>query len=522
MTQQGQVKKHNVWRFCGWMLGLILVGSTAVEAAPLKYTEDRTPSSLNPVYADDMYSVRITELIFESLIGWDKEQKPAPMLATSWTLSDDKLSITLNLRQNVKWHDGKPFTSKDVDFTIKIMTSKRSQITDRYLAQIIKRVVPKGPHQVTIHFHKPLGKPLRWLQFKIIPEHRFPRGAVTRTNYFSQKPYGTGPFQFVRWVNRKVVLKQFAAHWDAANIRLPGSMLQAISDKNIQVEVLRYGGIDAIVRVRPKDIPIFERDQNLRLYPYSTNDWWYIAYNHKRGSVFADQRIREAFVYALDRDALRTAHLGEGQTISGPFSPNDPLYDFSVQARSEDAAKANSLLDAAGWTRSGEGVRKKGGKPLLVRLLVPKSKDSYKALCLAMQSAWRTVGAQVQLVWLEDAAWRKSVMNNQEFDLALHIWNFDDLSTIYPLFHSKGVSNYINYKNKDVDKLLEQATKTTDPLIYKAIYNKLHKLLHKELPYIFLWSLTNYSALSARVRNVTIHPFNYFHYAKQWRKVGSR
>lgn len=102
--------------------------------------------------------------------------------------------------------------------------------------------------------------------------------------------------------------------------------------------------------------------------------------------------------------------------------------------------------------------------------------------------------------------------------MALHIWNFDDLSTIYPLFHSKGGRNYIRYKNKMVDKLLRQSTKTTDPAIYRTIFKKIHKILHDDVPYLFLWSLTNYSALSSRVNRVVIHPFNYFHYVYQWTK----
>jgi peptide/nickel transport system substrate-binding protein len=484
----------------------------------LKYTEDRTPSSLNPIFADDMYSVRITELIFEPLIGWDKEQKPTPMLATSWEISPDRKIITLNLRQNVKWHDGKPFSSKDVIFTINAMTSSRSQITDRYLAQIIQKVTAVGEHQVKIFFHRPLNKPLRWLQFKIIPAHRFPKGQVLRSDYFGQRPYGTGPFAFERWVSRKVILKRFAQHWRADQISLSGVILQAIADKNIQVEVLRYGGIDAIIRVRPKDIPIFERDQNLRLYPYSTNDWWYIAYNLKSGSIFSDKRVREALVYALDRDSLRAAHLGEGHTISGPFSPNDPLCNFSVMPRTQDLDKANQLLDQAGWKRSGNEIRRKANKPLEIRMLVPKSKESYKALCLGMQSAWRQIGVQLELTWLDDAAWTQAVMTRKDFDLAIHIWNFDDLSTIYPLFHSKGIHNYVSYRNDTIDKLLLQATQTTDPAIYKAIYGRIHQILHDDVPYIFLWSLTNYSSLSARVRNVHIHPFNYFHYAYSWNK----
>ncbi len=503
------------------LLWVLVQGWSAVEAAPLKYTEDRLPSSLNPLFADDMYSVRITELIFEGLVGWDEQQQPAPQLAVSWEIDPKKMWIVFNLREGVTWHDGKPFTAKDVAFTIEAMTSRRSQISDRYLAQIIKKVKVISPHKIKIFFRRPMSAPLRWFHFKIIPLHKFMKGGrkelPRRGAYFSQKPYGTGPFRFVRWRGRKIVLKRYKGHW-RKKIRLSGVSLQVNPDKNIQREVLRYGGFDAIIRVRPKDIPLLERDRNIRLYPYSTNDWWYIGINHKN-RILRDLRVREALLYALDRDSLRMAHLGDGQTISGPFSPNDPLYNFDVEPRSQDLEKAAQLLNEAGWKKHpSKPYRTKRGKILAFKLLISKSRSSYKSLCLALQSEWRQIGVKVDLVWLDDAQWNKTVMREKKFDLALHIWAFDDLSTIYPLFHSRGIRNYISYKNKQVDKLLEQANKTTDPVIYKAIYGKIHKLLHKELPYLFLWSLTNYSAISARVKGVIIHPFNYFHYAYRWYK----
>lgn len=504
--------------------GMVLLCSVCfLGATPLKYTEDRVPSSLNPVFADDMYSVRIAELLFESLIGFDKQQRPTGMLASSWNIAKTKRSIVLNLRPNVKWHDGKAFSSADVAFTIKAMTSRRSQISDRYLAQIIKRVKVMGPNQVQIIFRKPLSKPLKWLHFKIIPKHRFTKRGRTRlprrSDYFNRRPYGTGPFKFVRWMGRKVVMRRFNDHWREKKTTLKGVNLQVNPDKNIQREVLRYGGFDAIIRVRPKDIPLFERDRNVRLYPYSTNDWWYVAYNQKRRSILRDRRVREALALGLDRESLRSAHLGDGQVISGPFSPNDPLYNFEVEPRGQDTDKAMKLLSAAGWKkRPGKAYRYKGGKKLSLRLLVARSRSSYKSLCLAMQGEWRNIGVEVKLVWLGDAKWNQKVFRNKDFDLALHIWNFDDLSTIYPLFHSKGIRNYVSYRNKEVDRLLKNATQTTDPVIYKAIYGKVHKILHKEMPYLFLWSLTNYSALSARVRRVVIHPFNYFHYTHTWKK----
>lgn len=501
---------------------LALIAPFMMGAKPLKYTEDRTPSTLNPLFAQDMYSVRITELLFEGLIGWDKQQQPAPLLAKSWTKAPDNRSITLILREGVKWHDGKPFTAKDVAFTIKAMTSRRSQIADRYLAQIIKKVSILAPTKVKISFKKPLSKPLKWLQFKILPRHRFvKRGRLKlprRTDYFSQKPYGTGPFQFKRWLNRKIILRKFKSHWRANKVRLRGVTLQAIPDKTIQREVLRFGGLDAIIRVRPKDIPLFERDWNVTLYPYSTNDWWYLAVNHKNKTL-KNRAVREAIVYALDRDGLREAHLGAGQTVSGPFSPNDPLYNFNVDPRSQNYSKARKLLKKAGWKkRAGKPYRYKGGKKLKIRLMIAKSRTSYKTLCTALKGELRKVGIDLELIWMEDTKWTAQVIRKKRFDMALHIWNFDDLSTIYPLFYSRGGRNYVSYRNKEVDQLLRSASKTTDPAIYKAIYKKLHRILHKDLPYIFLWSLTSYSAISKRVRRVSIHPFNYFHYAYGWKK----
>ncbi|MCB9638306.1 MAG: hypothetical protein H6727_05265 [Myxococcales bacterium] len=504
---------------CGWGALILFFAVLPASATPLKYTEDRPPSVLNPIFAEDMYSVRATELIFESLIGWDKDQKPAPMLATEWSVAPDKKSITMTLRKGVKWHDGKDFSSDDVEFTIRTMTSRKTQIADRYLAQIIKGVKPMGPLKVMIEFKKPLSRPERWLQFKIIPKHRFKEGVVRRSDYFNQKPYGTGPFRFRSWKLRKILLRRFSSHWRGSSVRLDGVTLQAIPDKNIQREVLRYGGLDTIIRVRPKDIPLFERDQGVGLMPYSTNDWWYLGLNHRNKSIFRDKRVREAFMLALDRGGLRDAHLGDGQIISGPFSPNDPLYNFSVEARSQDIEKASKLLDAAGWKKvAGKPIRMRGRKPLKVEFLLPRSKNSYKELCLAIQGEMRKVGVDIDLVWIDDVAWDRRVFTQKQFDMVLHIWNFDELSTIYPLFHSRGNRNYIGYKNKEVDRLLAQATRTTDPVIYKAIYGKLHKILHKELPYVFLWSLTNYSAMSSRVKKVTIHPFNYFHYAHSWIK----
>jgi peptide/nickel transport system substrate-binding protein len=156
-----------VWRIA-MLSTCVLALFVGMGAGSLKYTEDRTPTTLNPLFADDMYSVRMTELIFDGLLGYDKEQRIAPALAVAWSVAPDKRSIVFTLRKGVKWHDGKPFTSKDVAFTIASMTSRKVHLTDRYLSGIVKRVQVLGPYKVKVFFKRPLAKPALWFTFKII------------------------------------------------------------------------------------------------------------------------------------------------------------------------------------------------------------------------------------------------------------------------------------------------------------------------------------------------------------------
>jgi len=503
-----------VW--CIWVF--FLVGwPSSFAYSKLKYAEDRVPFNLNPIYAEDMYSVRVTELLFERLIGWDKQLQPVPMLATHWKIAKNRKAISLFLRKGVLWHDGKPFHADDVLFTIRAMTHQKSNIQDRYLASIVLKARKQGPHRVKIVFRKPMNKPLRWLQFKIIPKHRFRKKLPHRTHIFSQRPCGTGPFQFVNWYGRTIKLKRFPRHWRKKKTKLKGIKLQVIPDKNVQAQVLRFGGTDVVVRLRPKDVPMFARVRGVNLYPYSTNSWWYLGLNQKRRSVLRDKRVRQALLLALDRDALRLAHLGDGMTITGPFSPNDPLYNFSLAVRNQNLKKARKLLRSAGWTFK-KNVWRKGRKVLKLNFVLPKSKTTYKSLVLAIRSQLQNLGIPVKVTWLGDVAWHRQVFTRRSFDIVLHKWNFDSLSSIYPLFHSRGRLNYISYSNPEVDRLLKLSTITTDPLIYKAIYQKIHKKLYAELPYVYLWSLTNYTAVSAKVKNVLIHPFNYFHFTHGWKK----
>ena len=117
---------------------------------------------------------------------------------------------------------------------------------------------------------------------------------------------------------------------------------------------------------------------------------------------------------------------------------------------------------------------------------------------------------------VDHARYRDQVFTRRKFDLTLNIWSFEEVEDVYPLFHSKGVMNFIGYNNADVDTLLDTARATKDYKKYKEMMKQLHALLAKELPYFFLWSLDIYSGVSKKVKNVYIQPFYYFTSFAEW------
>jgi peptide/nickel transport system substrate-binding protein len=226
--------------------------------------------------------------------------------------------------------------------------------------------------------------------------------------------------------------------------------------------------------------------------------------------------VRRALVHALDRDDIRTTHLGDGTTISGPFAPRSPFYDLSVEPWPHDLDEVARLMKAAGYARK-EGIYHARGRPLELRMVLSNNLDAYQDVCLDIQSRLERAGFDVELVWLDPAAYADRVIGKGRFDLTIDSWTFDQSSNIYPLFHSRGEKNHVGYANPDMDALLDRSLEAKDPEKFLDIYLAVHRLAHEDLPYVFLWSVRSYSAITRELTGIDIHPFRYFTWIEKWR-----
>jgi len=498
----------------------------------LVYGEYGAPTRLVPILANDSISIRLIELIYGSLVYYDPDGEIKGDLAKSWDIAKDLKTVTFYLRDDVRWHPisgesvGEQFTADDVVKTFKVMMhpSTVTSLQSRY--GFISAVKKIDDYTVQFKLRKPVLNVLGRFSFKILPAYllqgvSYLRGDEDLSIY--KHPIGTGPYMFVsqKGPSAEIVLKAYDAYHLGRPL-IDTIIMRPFADQNIITQTLLYGGIDMEIRVPPRDIAEIQGDSRFELNPYSTLSFSFFGYNLKN-PVFAIKEVRQAISYAINRQEMLDSFFeGKGQLISGPFAPGSWAYNLDVKTIVYSEDRANSLLDRAGFTERTKGIRKRGSYELRFEMVVPISKENEttKRVILAFQNYLQKVGIQVDIKWLEWKAWTEAVFIDHEFDIVYADWIFDDSFDISSLFHSReigiGKNNFGAYRNPEVDALLDEANATLDIEKKRTIYRHLHAILAEDVPYTYLWTLTNYAAYNRKVRRVEIHPTRFFTYVREW------
>jgi peptide/nickel transport system substrate-binding protein len=493
------------------LVPFVLAGLDA-DAATLRYAEDQGPGIVHPAYATTMGEARLNELVFEALFTDDRDLATKGQLAETWELAPDGLSLTLRLRDGVKWHDGRPVTADDVVFTIQALGNAESLSPEAGRVGWIAAAEAPDPRTVVLQFAEPETRPEDKLFFKILPQHRFSGTTLDRGDGFRRDPVGSGPYEVVRFNDDASVTLRKATHPEPA--RIDEIVMREVSDKGYQAKMLLYQSLEALVRVLPRDLAVLQANPDVTLYPYQTNSWWYVGFNLKN-APFDDPAVRHALAQMVDVEAL-LAPIGTGEVVSGPYVPSSPYYNHDVAPWAHSASAAATELEAAGWAHDASGWTKDGEK-LAFTLTAHRGQESAQEVVINLQSQLRAAGVPVEVEFLDEAAWRARVWRGQEFEAVLSQWTFDRNEDVREQLHSQGTRNFTGYASEAVDALLDEAQATTDPQARKRTLRSLHKAVHDDAPMLFLWTLDSYSAVRLDVKGVSIHPFYFFTWVRDWR-----
>ena len=497
-------------------LAFAAIGCLTVSSAlggPLRYAEDRAPGIVNPLFATSMAEARVNELLFEGLFVDNQELRSVPRLVKTYSVSEDRMEMSIELRPDVRWHDGEPLKPADVVFTIAAMKDRTTASSEAARVAWIASASETQDGKVQLRFVDPEFAPQDKLHFKILPSHVFTSPSVKRSHHFRTRPIGTGPWVLTSFNDdNSISLEQNSMYHSKSD--LEGVSMREVSDKNYQSKLLVYESLDALVWVLPRDLAALQNDRKVELHPYQTNSWWYVGFN-LRESRFKDPLIREAISLMVDIPSL-LAPVGTGETLTGPYVRSSPYYNHDTPNYTHDPDRAATLLAQAGYTFNGRHWLGSDGKALSLRLATQSNLETAQDVMINLQSQLQNRGIQVEPEFLGVAEWKNRVWSQHDFDVLLSQWTFDRNEDIYDQFHSTGARNFVAYANPAVDKLLDEARLAGDPQQKKAILRKVHQTIRDDNPMIFLWTLDNYSAMSVKVKNVVVHPFYFFTWATDW------
>ena len=493
----------------------------------IQATSADTPN-LNPLINNEATASEFHGLCVPSLAepNYADPTEYQPLLAESWEISPDHKTYRIKLRRGVFWdpftdpetgvkHGPKEVTAADFKFFVDVVKNPdvnceaiRSYYQDLESVEIVNdfefvvrwkveyygsRASTLGMSPLPRHFYHFYDGPFDGKRFN--NDHRRNRMLI-----------GCGPYRFVRWEkDRRVIFRRNPAYFGnalGAGPSLDYLVYEIIKHPNTRFQALLAGSLDQlgltpdqwIQRTGGKEFTSGE----LKKYRYLLPQYTYIGYNLTR-PFFQDKRVRQALTMLIDREKiLRDIYFNLAKITTGPFFPDGPYADPSIQPWPYDPERAKRQLAEAGWRDTdGDGILEKNGVKFVFTML---------------QIATSLAGAGIDMK-IENVEWSVYLqrLNQRRFDASCLGWASPFDPDMYQIWHSSQCdkpesSNYIGFRNAEADKLIEEMRRTFDRERRIAIAHAFARLIHEEQPYTFLFVPYSLVAQSGRYRNVRVFP----------------
>lgn len=530
---------------------------------------DTAPAGVfNPIFYEETYESNILDFTHEGLVGQNEQLEFIPELAHDWEISDDHTEITLYMEEGVKWHDGEELTADDVVFTYQSIAdpdyvaaggvrTEYVQLLEGYEAYSsgetdeFAGVVAEDDYTVTFKFAEPNINPLYYVAFDIIPEHVFKDIPVAEMPEAPEslepgKVIGTGPFKFADMVEREqYVLERHDEYWKGKPHL--DSVVWRIVDQSVVTGLLEKGEIDFVGDphgISPADYDTIASFGNIEIIEQPDFGYQLLGFklnhrtaedvengvidpdNYVENEKLADQKVRQAIAYAVNRQGLVDGLLrGHGEVVNVPIAQQFWAYDPDAPVQyTYDPDKANVLLDEAGYVdTNGDGFREDpDGNEWVLNMDYPTGDELRERSAPIIQENLQDVGIQVNLRQPKEfSAYQEELeKDNPDWDLYLLGWRMasGDPDPI-GLWASKDAYNYSRWNNPESDELLNKAI--TAPEAFEQdfraeVYSEWTTLFSEDLPALLLFAKNKIYAHNDRLHGVKPLPYQLVNNPHKW------
>jgi len=489
-----------------------------------------TLKTLTPLVSNEADTSSVHNFVLESLLSRNPDTlKWQGMLAKDWQISEDGLTITFQLRNDIVFSDGEPMTADDVVFTFDFTNNKliKAPAQQAYF-EPIESVTATGPHEVVFKFKRPYFEALGMAGgMEILPKHFYEKyNNPEKAEAFNTSKgilMGTGPYKLIdpeNWSSDQggVDLVRNSRYWGPVPPPYEKIVWRVIENPSARLTTYRNGELDAY-GARPVEYKKLKDDPQIKAitgknqfeYMSPTAGYSYIAWNQlKNGKPtrFADKRVRQAMTYLTDREKIiKDIFLGYAEVAISPFSPRSKQHDKKLKARKADLKKAKELLKEAGYVdRNGDGLlENEAGEDFEFELAYAQSSEDTGRMVLLLKDMYARAG--VKLI-PKPTEWPVMIemLNKKTFDAITLGWTSGLETDIYQMFHSSQAktdgNNFISYKSAALDKIIEEARTIVEEDKRMPVWQKAEAIFYEDQPYTFLLRRKSLVFINKRFKNL--------------------
>ncbi len=451
--------------------------------------------SLDPHRVTDAAAMRLIENGYGTLMRYtDTYGEVEPYLAKSVHIADDERTYTFTLRDDVRFHSGRPMTAADVGYSLDRIVAE--EVRAEQFRAIAAWDAPDD-HTLVLKLDEPLAPLLTYLAYPM--NAVVDREAVEENEGSLERVIaGTGPFKLREWQrDRHLILDRHPEYHVAGWPRLDQVIIRPIPDETARTTALRNGEIDLMLDVPEKDRSILERTPHVRIADVPGTFWEYIGLNAAR-PPFDDVRVRQAIAWAIDRDMInRIVKFGRAVTADGDFfPPNHWAYTGQSVYPEVRLETARELLADAGYADGFRTVMRVGSAfPYQV------------AAAQIVKQQLLAVDIDVEIISQESGVFFEA-LGQGDFEMTLVGWLgfVDPDEWFYNIFHSTGTWNQQQYGRDEVDTLLAQGRRVTDRDERRTLYGEAQRLILEDAPVVLLYVNEQSSAMLRHVQEYRVHP----------------
>ncbi|MBO8137831.1 MAG: peptide ABC transporter substrate-binding protein [Desulfotomaculum sp.] len=509
-------------------------GGAQEEGAFITHNHGEEPETIDPALNTTVNGGTIILAVFEGLTKLDEKDNPVPGTAERWEVSKDKTKYTFYLRKDAKWSDGKPVTAHDFAYAWERALDPNTGAEYAYQLYYIKngKAYNKGEAEAedlgikviddytlevqlespTPYFLKLAAFPTLMPVRKDVIEEHGDQWARSPETYI-----GNGPFKMVEWKNKdsmKFVKNEH--YWNKDAVKIDGFIETFIAESSTMLSAYEAGELDIIDQVPLEEIDRLKKEKPDELHITPQLGTYYYAFNVTK-EPFDDVRVRKAFIYALDKEAMVNKVRKSGIPASAFVPPGVPDTGEGTEFREvggpiyptkADPEKARQLLAEAGYP-NGEGF------PDVV--LKYNTSEGHKKLAEAALEMWKK-NLGIDNITLRNEEWAVFVNTRQkgDFQIARHGWlgDYNDPMTFIDLFTTGNGNNDTQWSSKEYDALVDKIRNTTNEEERMKLLHQAEEMFLEDAIMIPVFHYTENAMIKPYIKNLHKSPLGFTFFDK--------